>query len=174
MNDLSELDIRLFGMRNAFDASFAEPAARVEATPLDFVALRIGDQPYAIRTTEISGFYAGLAVTPVPTSVPALIGIAGHSGEMLPVYDLALLLGLSASDGSWAVIDAGNSVGLLFSVFEDHWRIDTDEVMPTNDGGHHKHIQQMARRHEELRPVVSIPSILASIREQAASPRHKE
>jgi len=174
MNDVGELHARLLEMRRAFDASFAEPAAGAERLPLDFVALRIGDQPHVIRTTEIAGLYAGLAVTPVPTPVQSLMGIAGHAGEMLPVYDLGLLLGVPASDGSWAVIDAGNNVVLLFSVFEDHWRIEADALVPTGEGSRHKHVQQMARHGEELRPVIAIPSILQSIREHAAPSRHKE
>ena len=174
MSDLAEPALRLAVMRNAFDAAFAEPGVPLQRTQLDFVALRIGDQPYAICTSEIAGVHAGMAVTPVPSHIHAFVGIAAHSGEMLPVYDLGLVLGLSASHGSWAVVDTGNSVGLLFSAFDDHWRVDAGSVIAVDDGANQKHVQQLVQWGDVVRPVIAIASLLASIREQASRAKPKE
>jgi len=42
---------------------------------------------------EVSGLFADKKVTRLPSPVSELSGIAGLRGAVLPVYDLAMLLG---------------------------------------------------------------------------------
>src|SRR6202023_3988958 len=100
-------------------AGFAEPVRPDTTLKEDLLAVRIGTQLFAIRLSEITGLFAGKKVTPVPGGHPALCGIAGFRGAILPVYDLQILLGhCGTATPRWLVIAAAAPVALAFAVFE--------------------------------------------------------
>jgi purine-binding chemotaxis protein CheW len=156
---------RVAGLRRAFDSSFARPAI-VDASPGENVlAVSIRSQRYAFRLRDISGLHADKRITRVPSPVPALLGIAGFRGTVLPVYDLGLLLGHAAADAPrWLVVAAGEPVALAFDAFDQHLRVPADAIVPDlrGDGGA-RHVREVLHA-QELRPVIHVASVLASIR----------
>ena len=162
----SDFELQLAEMRHAFDAAFAVLPTTSAEPGIDFIALRLGDAPFAIRTNEIAGLHSNLVVTRVPGPIVSLRGIAGFRGDMLPVHDLATLLGRPASDGTWAVIDATNTVALSFSGFEDHFRAPASATLRLDDRARRQYANRAIAHGTDLRPIIEIPSILASIREQ--------
>ncbi len=69
-------------------ASFAEaPRGDVETT-CDLLTIRVGGDAYALRLAEVGGLFVDRVVTPLPTLVPELVGIAGFRAALVPVYDL--------------------------------------------------------------------------------------
>ena len=84
---------RVTELRDAFDRSFAQAPSTEAAAVENLLAIRVGAHPYALRMAEVSGLFADKKVTRLPSPVSELSGIAGLRGAVLPVYDLAMLLG---------------------------------------------------------------------------------
>src|SRR5689334_19841174 len=114
----SAIGERALELRQQFDRSFAEPVRRTVIETDDFIAVRLGAETFAIRVAEIAGLHAGLAITPCPSPLPELLGLAGLRGALIPVYGLAALLGLSAvAEPRWIVIAAGREAAFAFDGF---------------------------------------------------------
>ena len=121
---------RALELRRAFDEAFAAPLAMAGGDTLDLIGIMLGGQPYALRTGEIDGLRLGVSVTPVPSLVPELMGIAGFRGRLLPVYDLSALLGYPPGNGRWCAFAGASPAGVAFGSFEAHFRVDAAAARP--------------------------------------------
>ena len=148
-------------LRGDFDRSFQ--AAPVQAPSLeDFLLLRVGGAPFAVRMSEVGGIYADRAVTPLPGSPPYLTGVAGLRGSVLPVYDLGVLLGYPAPEAPhrwFLVVRRKEPLGVAFERFERHLRLENGRTAPTGDGGDRRHIREMLSVDEERIPLVSLAAV---------------
>ena len=116
---------RAQALRAEFDQAFAMPAKGVSEATEKLLAIRVGGDLYALRLSELAAVAKRGVVVPVPSTKPALLGIAGIEGRAVPVFSLALLLGYSAPDAQarWlALCDARDPVALAFSVLEGHFQ----------------------------------------------------
>ncbi|MEW6283217.1 MAG: chemotaxis protein CheW, partial [Candidatus Eremiobacterota bacterium] len=80
-------------IRRAFDLAFASPAERAEVTTVALLAVRVGGAPYAVRLSELSAVAAKPRIAALPGGPPELAGLVSFRGGLLPVWDLAALLG---------------------------------------------------------------------------------
>ena len=164
---------RVEELRRAFDCSFAEPPRSDAASLEDLLEITVGGTPYALRITEISGLFADRTITPLPTPVPELLGITGFRGSILPVYDLAAMLGYpmaAAAKPRWLAIAAALPVGLAFDGFERHQRIDRDAiVVQVRCDGDVRHVRDVFQSRETVRPIVSVASVLEAISSRVGS-----
>lgn len=151
-------------LRREFDATFAHVPAAGAAQHLDFLSIRAGDRPYALRLSEIAGLAAGKALTPLPRSAPGLAGIAGFRGLIIPVYDLAVLLGHGPGESlRWLALTGGVvTVGLAFDKLEAHVRVAEDEI--ATEEGEVGPGRQVLRR--EALPVLEVATVVETITEQ--------
>lgn len=87
-------------LRQAFDSTFARPlpAAKPPATTL--LLVRAGDELFAVKRSELTGFVRADGITPAPGGSPAFLGLAGARGGLYPVWSLAGLLGRSQAAGT--------------------------------------------------------------------------
>ncbi len=154
-------------LRRAFDRTFAEPLReRVEAFE-DLLAIRVAGDPYVLRLAEVSGLFADRLVTPLPTPVAPLLGVAGVRGALVPIYDLGALLGYGVGGPRrWTVSLAQAPVGVAFETFEAHLRIPLDAIA-SDEAGARVHVRQVARTREGVRPVLNLPSVLDEIKRLA-------
>ena len=122
---------RLHVLRADFDRSFTEPARRHDAEHAELLAVRAGGRPYAMRLAQTSGVFPDRPVTALPGPVAALLGIAGFGGAIVPVYDLAALLGHPAPDRPrWLVMVAGTPpLALAFHALDGHVRVPADTIV---------------------------------------------
>jgi purine-binding chemotaxis protein CheW len=100
---------RLSALRAAFDAQYAEaPAAEAEPGEA-LVAIRVAGEHAAFRLTELAGLQPAPRLMWVPGGPPAWRGLAGIRGRLVPVFDLAALLGLESGveAASWLAIGRG-------------------------------------------------------------------
>jgi chemotaxis signal transduction protein len=167
-DDRSRLATRAAALRSRFDLSFAEPA-QFDMTPMvDLLAVRVGDDVFAIRLSEIMGLYVGKKVTRVPGGDAALIGIAGFRGTIHPVYGFATLLGRPVEvSPRWLVIAAAAPVALAFDGFERHLRVASDTIRPRDvNAEDHPYARDFAPVLQVVRPILHLPSILDAIRAQ--------
>jgi chemotaxis signal transduction protein len=118
-------------MREAFDASFAEPrSGDVEALE-ELLAIRAGDAELALRAREIAQIVRCPPLTPVPCRNPALSGLAGVRSSLVAVYSIAALMGWEHHDESprWIVLCAADrSVALLFDQLVGYERVPTSDI----------------------------------------------
>jgi chemotaxis signal transduction protein len=159
---------RAQALREAFDRSFSD-VRRVETeATVDLLMIRVGADAYALRLVEVAGLFVDRAVTPLPTLVPELLGIAGFRATLVPVYDLRLLLGYSTGEAPrWMASTAGQpTVGLAFDRFEQHVRVPRAALAP-DDSLARRHIGQVARTVDGARPVVDISSVLGAVKVRA-------
>jgi hypothetical protein len=89
---------RLAALREEFDGSFGQPVRPPDAEHAELLTLRAGGRRYALRLAQTSGLHPDRSVTPLPGPLPALLGLAGFGGTIVPVFDLAALLGHPAPD----------------------------------------------------------------------------
>ena len=153
-------------LRQDFDRSFAE-AVHGETEPQeDFLAIRLGGDAHVIRLTDIASLLPLRALTRFPSPLPQLLGITGLHGAIVPVYDLRALLGYAASDPPrWLVIAAARPVALAFDAFEGHLRLARGaSAQRARTEPSRRHVHEVLRTGELVRPVVSTASVLETIK----------
>jgi purine-binding chemotaxis protein CheW len=171
MNDLpSRQTTRAEELRLAFDRAFAEPPSIDTALKENLLAIRLETAAYALRLSDIGGVFSDKKVTRVPASTTALLGIASFRGTVMPVYNLHLLLGFPTSPAvRWLVTMSGAPIALAFDKFEGHLRIPRDAIAPQGAGdGIRHHIREFIRTAGDIRPIVDLASVIATIRTQVS------
>jgi chemotaxis signal transduction protein len=157
------------GLRRHFDESFAAAPASATQPLEDFLAIRVGSDPFVFRLSEIAGLHVGVKIVPVPSPAVQLLGIVGIRGVMAPIYDLAALLRYPLSVNSrWFVIArAPQPIGFAFEAFESHLLVSRasltdggDEDAGTSATGP---LRGMVRTAGALRPIIHLASMLEMI-----------
>jgi chemotaxis signal transduction protein len=175
LNDNAAMEIesglggRAAALRAAFDRSFAEPEAAEAAARENLLSIRVGPQACAVRLSDVAGLFAGKPVTRLPSEAPALLGIAGFRGTIMPVYDLAMLLGQPRAESSrWLVVTAAAPVALAFGAFDGHLHVPASAIVPRQAGDSaERHVREFLRAPDLVLPIVHLPSILDAVRAQA-------
>src|ERR1019366_4473035 len=110
----------LAALRSAFDGTFvAPPRSRQERYPV--IQIRLGGEVFAVRAAHIAGLVKSRKIVPLPSRIPELLGVSALRGSLIPVYDLAALLGIppAVSGPSWLMLAPGETpIGLAFDGFE--------------------------------------------------------
>lgn len=111
--------------RGEFDRSFAEPRRDERAGDgEDFLGLRLGGQPHALRLAELAALQGWQEPAPYPLAPPALLGLIGHRDRVLPLFDLQALLGLGRATGpTWQLIMRERPLALAVDGFDGQWRL---------------------------------------------------
>ncbi len=79
-----------------------------------YLLARVRDERYAFPVEVVREVARGLEVTPVPGAPPAVRGVHNLRGEVIPVVELAMLLGLGGGEAQSVVVaeHAGRRAGL--------------------------------------------------------------
>lgn len=157
---------RLADLRAGFDRSFAAPPNRYDVEFCELLAIRANERQYALRLSQTSALHSDRPITALPGPVPALLGVAGFSGTVVPVYDLGALLGHSSAETPrWLVIAVGTpTLALAFHHLDGHLRIPTDSIVGAADGhGPHNCLRGMVPLPGGTRPIVDVPSVRAAV-----------
>jgi purine-binding chemotaxis protein CheW len=157
---------RLAGLRADFDRSFAEPARQHDAEYAELLAIHAGGRPYALRLSQASGVHSDRPVTPLPGPQAALLGVAGFSGAIVPVYDLAALLGHPVPERPrWLALASGTPpLALAFHDVDGHVRVPTSVIVEEADGkGGRDVLRGMVSLPGGIRPIVDLPSARAVV-----------
>ncbi|GGN66077.1 hypothetical protein GCM10010112_28120 [Actinoplanes lobatus] len=154
---------RVARLREEFDRSFGEPARVLECGTVELLAVSAGDRPYALRLAEASGVHPDRPVTPLPTEVRALLGVAGFAGTVVPVYDLAALLGHPVPRRPrWLLLANGTPpLALAFHELDRHLRVPLTDVVEGlgGGGGPPGCLHGMVRLPDGHRPIVDLPAV---------------
>ena len=175
MNETPVVASKAAELRHAFDLSFALPPPQASQEVEDLLTIRVAGDPYAIRLRDIAGMVAGRRVVPVPAVTLDLLGLAGIRGGVVSVFGLASILGYGQGPGSprWMVLcGAEEPIALAFSDFEGYLRLPksslhADENLRTT----RKYVNQVASTEAGARAVISIPLVVATIRNRTGHNR---
>ena len=151
-------------LRADFDRSFADPVRRHDEEHVELLAIRAGGRPYALRLSQTSGLFPDRPVTPLPGPLAALLGVAGFSGAIVPVYDLAALLGHPAPDRPrWLVLAAGApALALAFHELDGHVRVPAGVIVAEGPRGAGS-LRGMVPLPGGTRPIVDLPAARAAV-----------
>jgi chemotaxis signal transduction protein len=175
MNEIPVVESKAAELRQAFDLSFALPPPQASQEVEDLLTIRVAGDPYAIRLRDIAGIVAGRRVIPVPTVTLDLLGLAGIRGGVVAVFGLASILGYGQAPGSprWMILcGAEEPIALAFSDFEGYLRLPksslhADENLRTA----RQYVNQVASTEAGARAVISIPLVVATIRNRTGHNR---
>jgi purine-binding chemotaxis protein CheW len=175
MNEIPVVESKAAELRQAFDLSFALPPPQASQEVEDLLTIRVAGDPYAIRLRDIAGIVAGRRVIPVPAVTLDLLGLAGIRGDVVSVFGLASILGYGQAPGSprWMILcGAEEPIALAFSDFEGYLRLPksslhADENLRTT----RQYVNQVASTEAGARAVISIPLVVATIRNRTGHNR---
>ena len=175
MSTATRVSPRAQELRKAFDRSFAQ-APRTELAQLEsLLAIRLGEDPYAVRLAHLAGLFADKAVTRLPSADPGFLGIAAFRGTLVPVYDLCVLLGYPGCTAPrWLMIANTNRVALAFNALDGNLRLPSECIAAQeNPAFARPHVHELVRMtapHTPLRALIDLKSVVASIEQRV--PRH--
>jgi chemotaxis signal transduction protein len=78
---------------------------------VEALLLPVGDELYAIETAAVREVVASPKLAALPTAPSTLLGVFNLRGEIVPVFDLAALLGLASTEGVPFVAVVDTSLG---------------------------------------------------------------
>ena len=164
MSELNQLDGKLHALRDEFDRSFADGLAEARSEHLDFLAIRVAGDPYALRLSEVQSLHTDRTLVEAPSLVPGLLGMAGFRGVLAPIYDFAPLLGYGQrSAAEWLVLARNDApIGFAFEHFDAHLRVEPDRVSIAElgaEGALRGAVQHGAR----ALPLIHLPSLIEGI-----------
>ncbi|GAA2358154.1 chemotaxis protein CheW [Dactylosporangium salmoneum] len=171
---IGDMHQRLARLREDFDRSFADPPRQEVAGHDDLLAIRAGGVRYALRLTQAAGLFPERPVTRLPGPLPALLGVAGFRGAIVPVYELAAVLGTwsttaiphdAGSTPRWLVLAAGTPpVALAFERLDGHLRVPRDALVEEAAGhGPHGCLRGIVPLPDGARPIVDVAAVRAAV-----------
>lgn len=157
--------------RRAFDQTFSAPPPEARADRVSLLAISTGGLPCALRLAELAGLEAPRRVVPLPDGPPGLLGACGIRGRLVPVFDLGLLLGAAGGEAPrWLALHGEDEpVGLAFETLEGFLQPARAAIHPAEPHHASPHAPEFLAEGAGLRRVISLPSILAALKQQVAS-----
>lgn len=157
-------------LRHTFDETFAKAVDTAVPLMADVLLIRLGGQLHALRLSEVMHLHPVSGVTSVQSPVPELLGVEGFRGDVLPVYDLRLIMGTqSASAAQWCVVARHAPVALAFDGFERHLRCPADTLSVNADSSvaMQRHLDGWLRTPQGTWPIVDVAAVLRWIQSAA-------
>lgn len=166
-------------LRREFDLAFAQAPRMGAEQRASLLAVRIGGDPYAIRVADIDGIHADCHIMALPTPIPELLGVAGFRGQIVPVYDLAALLGYArCASPRWLILlgqRRRSAMALAFESFEMHFSVaqrdmeQTPNDFPSHLGPTRPHVFDAVSDQGRVWPVIHLQSLLTGLQERVES-----
>ena len=173
MTTESEIEQKVSALRAAFDRSFAQASEPGSVAHVDFLAIKVAGDCYALRLSEVASLHADRKLTATPSLLAELTGLAGFRGVLTPVYDLAALLGYRArAEQKWLVrVQHASPIGLAFEGFDQHLRVPPGRVSPPEPGASGP-VQGALQSAAGRLSILDLPAVVAGIarRIQALGP----
>ncbi|UXI66653.1 chemotaxis protein CheW [Tahibacter amnicola] len=160
---MSMHDLSVATLRENFDNAFARAWRDVDRATEDFLFVRVRDDPYAIKLSEIAHLSADRPLMRLPGGAREALGLAAVRGTLVTVYDLGLLLGQGGGAAPrWMVVSRLPRVlGLAFDRLDGHRRVPASAVSPITQEQGGRHATEMAVNGDDgPRPVVSVRRLL--------------
>ncbi len=118
-------------LKAAFDQTFATAPVLDRPEHEDLLLLKIAGTDFAVRFSEVARVVRGFQIAWLPSQAPALQGIVGIDRNVVPVFDLARLLDLTAPVAPGALLLA-TAAPVAFAVdsIVGHRRVAPNDIVP--------------------------------------------
>jgi hypothetical protein len=148
----ARIEDRAAALRRVFDAAFALPPPAGGAATEDFLAIRVGGDPYAVRVTSVARLVSAPKIVAVPSRRPGVLGVAAIRGALVSVHSLAVVLGYAGDAPSrWIALAAGRDmVGLAWGELDGFLRVPKGASGAIGTG-------------DLTRPIIDVAAILETI-----------
>ncbi len=157
-------------MQRQFDGAFAMAhEERAEDREL-IIVIRVAGELFAVRTAQITGVTRLRRIAPLPTSVPAFLGITSVRGHLFPAYDTAALLGLPAreSEKGWMIFaNCDPPIGLVFEGIDAQMEVACACIYENQTSNSRDYLRRIVKFGKTNRAVIDIPGLVEEIRRQA-------
>jgi len=163
------LSQRLAKLRESFDHAFADPPPSPPLPTEDLLALTLGGHPHAIRARELRGLYVDRLVTPLPSPLVELVGLAAIRGELVAVYDLARLLGYEQPEAPRCLL-LSTRRALAFAVdgVTGQLRVPLD-ALAERPAGNEPWLRQVMRDGPINRSIIELAAVCSLIEERVGA-----
>lgn len=117
-------------LRREFDRTFEQPPPGARSSLVDLLIVRVAEHAYALDLAELSALHADRKIAPAPSKHPALLGLVGLRGVVVPAYDLGRILGYRrAFVPRFLVRLRAAALALGFDVLERQLRVETSALV---------------------------------------------
>jgi purine-binding chemotaxis protein CheW len=175
VTEIQSIDQNVAELKRRFDQSFALPPGKLAEAVEDFIKIRVAGDPYAIRLREITEMVAKRAIVSLPAAAPHLLGLAGIRGGIVPVFGLASILGYRSDFDApgWMVLTGDDEpIALAFSDFDRYLRLSASAIhADETHAAVHQSVREVASTDAGVCAVISIPLIVATIRDRTGHDR---
>lgn len=161
-------------LREEFDRGFAQAPVPSVSGMQRLLAIQAG-MPCLLRLSAIQGIYTDRVLLPLPSRLPELLGVTGLRGQLVPVFDLAALLGQPpAAAPRWLVLAGGGAaLGLAFSALDAHVLAAPDQFLAADNmnnmqAGPVRHVEQAVRMEDGLLPLIDLAGLADELTRRAA------
>ena len=153
---------RVQALRDAFDRTFAEAPTGGTQRGAVALAIRIGDDAYALPLApHVGSVVKAPRIVPLPGGGTHQLGVAGVRGALAIVFSLAELLGYArSSEAAWLATLTGNaSAALAFDGIEGQIDLAAHSFAQGTTTGVRRHVAGVIGT-SPPRALIDIPSIL--------------
>ena len=139
--------------------------AAIDDSRESVLMIQAGGDSYAVRLAQIAAVFADKRVMWLPGSVRELLGVVAVRGAILPVYDLAALLGYPPAPATlrWFFTVASAPVAVAFDRFEGHRRIAREAPSAARAAPHAGHVSDVIGIDGLSMPVIDLLSVVEAI-----------
>jgi len=129
--DESKAPLNVRELARAFDSAFAEAHRGSEQNAKSFLAFRCAGRALALEGHEVSGVIRLPRLCRVPSTQPALLGLAAERGQLVPVFSLARLLGVTTTASPhWLLLaQRSDPVGFAFDDLAGYVRVSEADIL---------------------------------------------
>jgi len=165
-------------LREQFDQGFALPPEGTGEASIALLALRVRTDPFALRVSELAGLFVRRRVVPLPNSQGGLLGLMCLRGQLVPVYDMGVMLGYAPAKSApgWLLqVQSAESFVLAFDAFDGQFVVPETALLPVN-AAHlpalcpQGHLEAVAPC-DSPRPVIDLSAVLATLMSAQAASR---
>lgn len=161
-------------LARAFDAAFVHAPVTESESWEHVLAIQVGSAAHALRLPQIRGLYARRTIVPLPSALPELLGLMSVRSSIVPVYDLAALLGLAPErEPGWTVLAAELPIALGFSGLEGLRRVPREAIVSALSHPEAT-ATELLRTAEDVRPLIHLPRVLEAIAKLTRQAKHSE
>jgi chemotaxis signal transduction protein len=151
-----------------FDRSFSQPARPGATDLVEFLGFSTGNGCYAAQLNQVAAVREIRALTRVPGKRSGFEGLVATQGQLVAVYDLAVLIAApaSATMRRWLLVyHDDHQVGFAVDAVDCYLQIPRARIVSAKDPEHQNAIVSKAiDEGPTARLVVNLDAVLASIR----------